>query len=109
MASIYNICSVVTCFFAAFLIRFDKLIELVELVEIVRSNVKIKTDMLKLFIQSSQTDQFGDEAWIVVASSGKATCPVAAMNRYVERARLSCYSPLFWQLTNTRCGYKPRA
>ena len=64
--------------------------------------------MLKLFIQSSKTDQYRDGAWIVVASSGKATCPVAMMNRYLERAGLSCDSPLFCQLSKTKCGYKPR-
>ena len=51
MASLYNIRSVVICLlaFAAFL-RFD------ELARLVRSDVKIENDMLKLFIQSSKTD-----------------------------------------------------
>ena len=51
MASLHNIRSVVICLlaFAAFL-RFD------ELAKLVRSNVKIEADMLKLFIQSSKTD-----------------------------------------------------
>ena len=90
MASLCNIRSVVICLlaFAAFL-RFD------ELAKLVRSDVKIENDMLKLFIQSSKTDQYRDGAWIVVASSGKATCPVGMMNRYLERAGLSCDSPFF--------------
>ncbi|CAH3029894.1 unnamed protein product [Porites evermanni] len=50
-----------------------------------------------------------DGAWTVVASSGKATCPVAMVNRYLERAGLSCDSPLFCQLSKTKCGYKPRS
>ena len=29
-------------------------------------------------------------------------------NRYLERAGLSCDSPLFCQLSKTKCGYKPR-
>ena len=93
MASLYNIRSVVICLlaFAAFL-RFD------ELAKLVRSDVKIENDMLKLFIQSSKTGQYRDGAWTVVASSGKATCPVAIVNRYLERAGLSCGSPLFCQL-----------
>ena len=96
MASLYNIRSVVICLlaFAAFL-RFD------ELAKLVRSDVKIENDMLKLFIQSSKTDQYRDGAWIVVASSTKATCVVAMMNRYLDRAGLSCDSPLFCQLSNT--------
>ena len=95
MASLYNIRSVVICLlaFAAFL-RFD------ELAKLVRSDVKIENGMLMLFIQSSKTDQYRDEAWIVVASSGKATCPVGIMNRYLEGAGLSCDSPFFLPRSN---------
>ena len=46
---------------------------------------------------------------IVVASSRKATCPVAMMNRYLDRTGLFCDSPLFCQLSKTKCGYKPRS
>ena len=104
IASLYNIRSVVICLlaFAAFL-RFD------ELAKLVRSDVKIENDMLKLFIQSSKTDQYRDGAWIVVASSRKATCPVAMMNRYLDRAGLSCDSPLFCQLSKTKCSYRLRS
>ena len=48
-----------------------------------------------LIIQSSKTDQYRDGASIVVASSGKATCPIAVMSCYLERARLSCDSSYF--------------
>ena len=104
MASLYNIRSVVICLlaFAAFL-RFD------ELARLVRSDIKIENDMLKLFIQSSKTDQYRDGACVIVASSRKATCPVAMMNRYLDRAGLSSDSPLFCQLSKTKCGYKPRS
>ena len=104
VASLCNIRSDVICLlaFAAFL-RFD------ELAKLVRSDVKIEKDMLKLFIQSSKTDQNRDGAWIFVASSRKATCPVALMNRYLDRAGLSCDSPLFCQLSKTKCGYKLRS
>ena len=66
MASLYNIRSVVICLiaFAAFL-TFD------ELAELVRSDVEIKSDMLKLFIESSKTHQYRDGPWVVMASSGK--------------------------------------
>ena len=81
MASLHNIRSVVICSlaFAAFL-RFN------ELAKLVRS----EDDMLKLFIQSGGTDQYRDGA-----SSRKATCPVAMMNRYLDRAGLSCDCPFF--------------
>ena len=87
VASLYNIRSVVICLLAfADFLRFD------ELAKLVRSVVKIENDMLKLFIQISKTDQYRDGAWIVVASSRKATCPVAMMNHYLDRAGLSCDS-----------------
>ena len=103
MASLYNIRSVVICSLAfAASLRFD------ELSKLFRSDVKIENDMLKLFIQSSKTDQYiTDGTWTVVPSSGKATCPVAMVNRYLERAGLYCDSPLFCQLSKTKCGYKP--
>jgi len=102
MAYLYNIRSVVICplAFASFL-RFD------ELAKLVRSDVKIENDMLMLFIKSTKTDQSRNGAWIVVASLRKATCPVAMMNRHFDRAGLSCDSPLFCQLSKSKCGYKP--
>lgn len=85
MASLHNTRSVLICSlaFTAFLI-FN------ELAKLVRSDVEIEDDMLKLFIQSGETDQYRDGA-----SSRKATCPVAMMNRYLDRAGLSCDSPFF--------------
>ena len=78
MTSLYNIRSVIC------LLAFAAFLRLVELAKLVRSDVKIENDMLKLFIQSSKPDQYRDGAWIVVASSRKATCPVAMMNRYLD-------------------------
>jgi len=62
-----------------------------------------------LFIESSKTDKYRDGAWVVVAVSGKVTCPVNMMNRYLDKARLSHDSPLFCQLSKTKYGYKARA
>ena len=60
MASLCNIRCAVICLiaFAAFR-RFD------ELAKLFRLNVDIKSDMLKLIIKSSKTDQYRDGAWIV--------------------------------------------
>ena len=83
MASLYDIRSVLICLlaFAAFL-RFD------ELAKLVRSDVEIHSEKLQLFIDSSKTDKFKDGAW-VVAVTGKVTCPVNMMNRYLEKAQLA--------------------
>ena len=103
MASLYNIRSVVICIlvFAAFL-RFD------ELAKLNRSDVVIECSYLKLFIESSKTDQYRDGAWVVIAASGKASCPVALTRRYLERANLAPLSPLFCQLSKTKYGYQAR-
>ena len=85
--------------FAAFL-RFD------ELARLDRSDVKIENDILQLFIELSKTDQYRDGAWVVLAASGKVTCPVT---RYLEKAELSFASPLFCQLSKTKFAYKKRA
>ena len=52
MASLYNIRSVICLLAFATFLRFD------ELAKLVRSDVKIENDMLKLFIQSRKTDQY---------------------------------------------------
>jgi len=96
MASLYNIRSVAICLLA--FLPFSDLMSLLNLFD----------PMLKLFIQSSKTDQCRDGAW-TVASSRKVTCPVAMMNRYLDRAGLSCDSPLFCHLSKTKCHYKPKS
>ena len=104
MASLYDIRSVLICLlaFAAFL-RFD------ELAKLVRSHVEIDSEKLQLFIEFSKTDKYRDGAWVVVAVTGKVTCPFNLMNRYLEKAQLSHDSPLFCQLSKTIYGYKARA
>ena len=66
MASLYNIRTVVICLmaFAAFL-RFY---ELSSFVQMLKSRV------------TSNSSKIDQSAWVVIASSGKATCPVALMS-----------------------------
>ena len=65
---------------------------------------------LQLFIEFSKTDKYRDGAWVVVAVTGKVTCPVNMMNRYLDKAQPSHDSPLFFcQLSKTKYGYKARA
>ena len=80
MAPLYDVRFVLTCLlvFAAFL-KFD------ELVKLVRSDVKLDSEKLQLFIESSKTDKYRGSAWVVGAVSGKVTCPVNMMNRYLGR------------------------
>ena len=80
--------------FTAFL-RFD------ELAKPFRSDVEVDSEKIELLIDSSKTDQYRDGARVAVAVSGKATCPVDMMNRYLDKAHLSHDSPLFCQLSKT--------
>ena len=68
---------------AAFL-RFDKLVRLL------RSDVVIENEMIQLFLESSKTCQYRDGAWVLLALSGNATCPVP-----VARCFVSCQKPNF--------------
>ena len=84
MASLYDIRSVLICLlsFAAFL-RFD------ELAKVVRSDVELDSEKFQLFIESSKTDKYRDGVLVVVAVSGKVSCPVNMMNQYF-------FLPVIW-------------
>lgn len=64
--------------FAAFL-RFNGFVKLV------LSDVELDSAKLQSFIESRKTDKYRDGAWIVLAVSGKATCPVNMLNRYLDK------------------------
>ena len=53
---------------------------------------------------SSNTDQFRQGAWIIIARSGLATCPVKALEQYISAAKidLSKELPLFRSLVPSR-------
>ena len=80
MASLFDISSVLICLLAsAAFLRFE------ELAKLVRSDVELDSEKLQLFIESSKTDKYRDGAWVVLALSGKVTCSVNMMNRYLAR------------------------
>ena len=102
MASLYDIRSVLICLlsFAAFL-RFD------ELAKLVLSDVELVSEKFELLIESSKTDKYRDGVWIVVAVSGKVSCPVNMMNRYLDKAQLSQDSPFFASYLRLNLVIKP--
>ena len=63
--------------YAGFL-RFD------ELVNIRRNDILFEDKQIKLFIQKSKTDQLKAGSWIVIAKTGKVTCPVKFLNLYLD-------------------------
>ena len=44
---------------------------------------------IKLFLEKSKTDQFREGAWIIVGATGKPTCPVYMLRKYIDCAGIS--------------------
>jgi integrase len=44
---------------------------------------------IKLFIERSKTDQFREGAWVVIAPTGRPTCPVNMLHQYLKCAGIS--------------------
>ncbi|XP_041479963.1 integrase/recombinase xerD homolog isoform X2 [Lytechinus variegatus] len=70
-------CSMLLLAYAGFL-RFD------ELSNIKLSDIELFDSHMKVFLEKSKTDQFREGAWVIVSTTGKATCPVNMMRRYLE-------------------------
>ena len=89
--------------FAGFL-RFNKLIQ------IKAEDISIRDDSMVLKIPKSKTDQLrkGDE--VIIARSGKATCPVASLEEYLRRTgtSLQSQSSLFRPICKTKAGERLR-
>ena len=74
--------------FAGFL-RFD------ELSNIHPCDLGFEEDYVKLHIPKSKTDQFRQGTEVLLAKTGSATCPVAMLERYLVKAKISLDSQLF--------------
>ena len=59
-------------------LRFD------ELVNIRRNDILFEDKQIKLFIQKSKTDQLKHGSWLVIAKTGKDTCPVKFLSLYLS-------------------------
>ncbi|XP_072037315.1 integrase/recombinase xerD homolog [Amphiura filiformis] len=77
-----RLCSMFLLAFAAFL-RYEEL-----------ANLKVcDLDMcyshIKVFIEKSKTDQLREGAWVVVGATGKSTCPVSMLQKYLVCAGIN--------------------
>ena len=79
-----------------------------ELCSIRARDVRLYTSHCSLFVESSKTDQSREGAWINIARSGKVTCPVAALERYLAAAgiKLDEDLPLFRALAPPKSSVK---
>lgn len=87
-------------------LRFD------ELVGLKRCDFEFENSHMKVFVERSKTDVYREGAWVLIARTGKATCPVALVIRYFSLANLDPVSDefIFRALTFLKsCGkYKLR-
>lgn len=77
-----RICAIALLSYAGFL-RYD------EVSRIRRSNVTFERTYLKLFIESSKTDQEGVGDHVFIARTRRSTCPYQILKRYLKRAGMS--------------------
>ena len=104
-ASLYDIRTIAMCLicFANFL-RFNEMSRLKE------SDVQNFEEHAELFIKSSKTDQYRDGAWVVIACTGKPTCPVSMLEHYTSMGGIlgSHEIFLFRGIVNTKSGFQLR-
>ena len=80
-----RLCSMFLLAFAAFL-RYD------ELSNIKLCDIEMYSSHINIFLEKSKTVQFREGAWVVVgatSSTGKKTCPVAMLRKYLSSAGIS--------------------
>ena len=70
----------------------------------VKSPPPPRPSYLPFFLESSKTDQFRDEAWIVIGRSDLPTSPVSALEEYISGAQIDLSEdvPLFRALVTPR-------
>ena len=63
-----------------------------------------------ILIESSKTDQYRDEAWLPISGSSFITCPLKALNLYVDMAGIDFEShlPLFRGLNSVKAKTRMR-
>ena len=73
-----------TC--SMFLVAYAGFLRFYEKINIKLMDVEVCSSHMKIFLERSKTDQFREGAWVVIASTGKVTCPVRMLNRYLSSA-----------------------
>ena len=77
-----RLCTMFLISYAAFL-RYD------ELSNLRICDVDLCDSHVKLFLEKSKTDQLREGSWVIVAKTGKTTCPVTMLQRYLNLAEIS--------------------
>ena len=74
-------------------------------------DVSIFSEHMKIFLESSKTDQYCNGSQVVIVHTGSRICSVAMMERYLTLAAVTSASNkfLFRGLVKTKAGYQLRA
>ena len=59
-----------------------------ELCNIKRSDIIFYRTYVKVFIQKSKIDSYREGKWVLIARTGKLTCPVSMLKRYLAKANI---------------------
>ena len=92
------------------LIAYSGFLRSKELLYIRRSDVKICSDHMEIFIESSKTDIYRDGTRVVIARVDSALCPVKNLEQYCNLGNISETSEdfLFRGVSKTSQGYRLR-
>ena len=95
----------------AFLLAYSGFLRSAELLNLRRSDFVINPTYMSVFLESSKTDRYRDGAWILIARTGTALCPVLNLMKYFEWANISDDSDvfIFSHLNATKTGFRFRA
>ena len=84
----------ITLGFSAFL-RWD------DLSKLERQDIAFEKDHMKIFLVKRKNDQYREGSWIFVARSGKLTCPVKLLEKFMRMGKHGQRDKLFRKISHT--------
>ena len=91
-SSLYGLRTVALC-----LTGFTGFFRFSELCGIGACDVKLFPSYISIFLETSKTDQLREGSWVLISRTGRKTCPVKALERYITAAEIDLEEelPLF--------------
>ena len=96
-----QIATLIALGFSAFL-RWD------DMCKLQRQDISLEPDYMKIFLVKRKNDQYREGSWILVARSGKPSCPVKLVERFLLMGKHKQTDNLFRKITHTRNGMQLR-
>lgn len=78
-----------------------------EVLNLIRSDVRVSNTHMSVFIEHSKTDIYRDGAWVIISRTGSPLCPVQNIEIYFKLSSLMCDSSeyIFRNVTKCKSGY----